>query len=54
VLIWDDLNTHLSVAMRQLAAGRDWLHVIQLPAYAPTSRLPRPDRSDPRLAAAVT
>jgi putative transposase len=35
VLIWDNLNTHLSTAMRQLTAGRDWLHVIQLPAYAP-------------------
>lgn len=35
VLIWDNLNTHVSVKMRQLVDGRDWLHVIQLPAYAP-------------------
>ena len=35
VLIWDNLNTHVSAAMRKLAASRDWLHVIQLPAYAP-------------------
>lgn len=35
VLIWDNLNTHISAAMRKLVAGRDWLHVIQLPAYAP-------------------
>lgn len=35
VLIWDNLNTHLSTAMRTLIAHRDWLHVIQLPAYAP-------------------
>jgi putative transposase len=35
VLIWDNLNTHLSVVMRKLIAARDWLHVIQLPAYAP-------------------
>jgi DDE superfamily endonuclease len=35
VLIWDNLNTHISTAMRQLVAGPDWLHVIQLPAYAP-------------------
>lgn len=35
VLIWDNLNTHLSAAMRKLIAGRDWLHVFQLPAYAP-------------------
>jgi hypothetical protein len=35
VLIWDNLNTHISTAMRQLVTSRDWLHVIQLPAYAP-------------------
>jgi putative transposase len=35
VLIWDNLNTHVSAAMRELAAARDWLYVIQLPAYAP-------------------
>lgn len=35
VLIWDNLNTHTSHAMRALIAARDWLHVIRLPAYAP-------------------
>ena len=35
VLIWDNLNVHVSAAMRDLAGNRDWLHVIQLPAYAP-------------------
>jgi transposase len=35
VVIWDNLNTYISAAMRQLIAARDWLHVIQLPAYAP-------------------
>lgn len=35
VLIWDNLNTHISTAMRALIAARDWLHVIRLPAYAP-------------------
>jgi hypothetical protein len=35
VLIWDNLNTHISVAMRRLVESRDWLRVIQLPAYAP-------------------
>jgi len=35
VLIWDNLNVHVSAAMRELIAGRDWLHVIQLPACAP-------------------
>jgi putative transposase len=35
VLVWDNLNTHVSRAMRELAAARDWLTVFQLPAYAP-------------------
>jgi putative transposase len=36
ILIWDNLNTHLSAVMRLLLdARRDWLTVIQLPAYAP-------------------
>ena len=34
VLVWDGLNTHLSRAMRNLAAARDWLTVFQLPPYA--------------------
>ena len=35
VLIWDNLNVHISAAMRELITTRDWLHVIRLPAYAP-------------------
>ncbi len=35
VLCWDNLNTHLSAAMRALIATRGWLTVIQLPSYAP-------------------
>jgi DDE superfamily endonuclease len=35
VLVWDNLNTHVSRAMRELAAARDWLTVFQLPPYAP-------------------
>jgi putative transposase len=35
VLIWDNLNTHLSAVMRRLVDRRPWLHVIQLPAFAP-------------------
>ena len=35
VLVWDNLNTHVSKAMRALIDTRDWLTVIQLPAYAP-------------------
>jgi transposase len=35
VVCWDNLNTHVSAAMRELIAARDWLHVIRLPSYAP-------------------
>jgi putative transposase len=35
VLIWDNLNVHISAAMGALIAVRDWLHVIRLPADAP-------------------
>jgi transposase len=35
VLIWDNLNTHISAAMRQLIDAREWLTVIRLPPYAP-------------------
>ena len=34
VLVWDNLNTHTSRAMRELIAARDWLTVFQLPSYA--------------------
>jgi transposase len=35
VLVWDRLNTHLSIAMRRMIAARSWLTVFLLPAYAP-------------------
>jgi transposase len=35
VLVWDNLNTHVSAAMRHMIDARDWLHVIRLLAYAP-------------------
>jgi putative transposase len=35
VLVWDNLPTHVSRAMRQLISARSWLTVHQLPAYAP-------------------
>lgn len=35
MLLWDNLNPHVSAAMRELVATRVWLHVIRLPAYAP-------------------
>jgi putative transposase len=34
VLIWDNLNAHVSAAMTDLAGARDWLTVYQLPPYA--------------------
>ena len=34
VLVWDNLNTHTSRAMRELIAARAWLTVFQLPSYA--------------------
>jgi transposase len=35
VLVWDNLNTHLTAGMRRYTADRDWLTVYQLPPYAP-------------------
>lgn len=36
ILIWDNLNTHVSKKMREFTGAHpDWLTVIQLPAYAP-------------------
>jgi hypothetical protein len=36
ILIWDNLNTHVSRRMRAfVAAHPDWLTVVRLPAYAP-------------------
>jgi putative transposase len=34
VLVWDNLNTHTSHAMRELITARDWLTVFRLPSYA--------------------
>ena len=36
ILIWDNLNTHISAAMgRFVSSHRDWLTEVRLPAYAP-------------------
>ena len=36
ILIWDNLNTHVSAVMRTFAEShRDWLTVVRLSAYAP-------------------
>jgi DDE superfamily endonuclease len=34
VLVWDNLNTHVSRTTRELVASRDSLTVYQLPPYA--------------------
>jgi DDE superfamily endonuclease len=34
VVIWDNLNSHVSQAMTELIAARDWLTVYRLPPYA--------------------
>ena len=34
VVVWDNLNTHISAAMTGLIAARDWLTVFRLPPYA--------------------
>ncbi|GGP00182.1 hypothetical protein GCM10012280_68370 [Wenjunlia tyrosinilytica] len=35
VLVWDNLNTHLTAGMRRYIAERDWLTVYRLPPYTP-------------------
>jgi len=34
VVVWDNLNAHISAAMSDLIAARDWLTVFRLPPYA--------------------
>ena len=34
VVVWDNLKSHVSAAMVELIAARDWLTVYQLPPYA--------------------
>jgi transposase len=34
VLVWDNLNTHVSAAMAEIIAARPWLAVYRLPPYA--------------------
>jgi hypothetical protein len=34
VLVWDNLNTHVSAAMTELVTARPWLTVYRLPPYA--------------------
>jgi transposase len=36
IVVWDNLNTHTSAAMREFAAAHQkWLTLVRLPAYAP-------------------
>jgi transposase len=35
VVVWDNLNAHVSAVMQALVAARPWLRVVRLPAYAP-------------------
>ena len=35
MVVWENLNAHVSRAMAELAAARPWLAVCQLPPYAP-------------------
>ena len=35
VLVWDNLNTHVSAVMAALISARPWLTVFRLPPYAP-------------------
>ena len=34
VVVWDNLNSHVSAAMTELIETREWLTVCQLPPYA--------------------
>ncbi|MFE9139575.1 transposase [Streptomyces sp. NPDC007355] len=35
VVIWDNLNTHLTAGLKWYEAAYDWLTATRLPAYAP-------------------
>ncbi|WP_238011411.1 transposase [Dactylosporangium sp. AC04546] len=35
IVVWDNLNHHVSAVMRAFVAAHDWLSVVQLPPYAP-------------------
>ena len=35
VVVWDNVNHHVSASMRRFVAAHDWLNVVQLPSYAP-------------------
>lgn len=35
MLVWDNLNAHLTAGMKQFIVANDWLTIVQLPAYGP-------------------
>jgi len=35
IVVWDNLNTHLTKGMREYVEDHDWLTVVQLPPYCP-------------------
>ncbi|MCX4537747.1 transposase (plasmid) [Streptomyces sp. NBC_00841] len=35
VVVWDNLNTHLTAGLKRYEAEHDWLTTIRLPSYAP-------------------
>jgi hypothetical protein len=37
VLVWDNLNVHKAADLRAFADAQDWLTIVYLPAYRPTS-----------------
>lgn len=39
VVMWDNVNAHISAALRQRIDAWDWQHVIRLPSYAPDLNL---------------
>ncbi|MEV8529598.1 transposase [Streptomyces sp. NPDC052000] len=35
MVVWDNLNTHLTAGLKQYEAEHDWLTTVRLPHYAP-------------------
>ncbi|WP_432825686.1 transposase [Dactylosporangium sp. CA-092794] len=35
IVVWDNINHHVSAVMRAFVQAHDWLTVVQLPAYTP-------------------
>lgn len=35
IVVWDNINHHVSAVMREFIEATEWVTVVQLPAYAP-------------------